>query len=88
MNRLPALRNGTGWSTALSSALACLDTDEDAYALPDGVVAEQIAALLALAVGPQIHATSGTEKLLARIRASIRDRCVMSRGSPRRPSRR
>ncbi len=68
-------RNGAGWSTPLSSALACLDTDKDSLALPEGVVAEQIAALFALAAGPQIHASSGTEKLLQRIRSSIRERC-------------
>jgi AraC-like DNA-binding protein len=66
---------GTGWSTPLSSALACLDTNEDELALPEGVVAEQIAALLALAAGPQVQASSGTDKLLLRIRSSIRERC-------------
>ena len=76
-------RNGAGWSTALSSAMTCLDTPEDdSLALPEGVVAEQIAALLALAAGPQVHASSGTEKLLSRIRASIRDRCHESGLTP------
>jgi AraC-like DNA-binding protein len=68
-------KNGTGWNTALSSALACLDTDVDQLALPEGVVAEQMAALLALAAGPQIHASRGTDKLLQRIRSSLRERC-------------
>jgi AraC-like DNA-binding protein len=67
-------RSGAGWSTALSAALANLDTDEE-YALPPGVVAEQIAALLALAAGPELHASSGSEKLLKRILSTIRDRC-------------
>ena len=70
------LRSGAGWSTALSAALANLDTDRDQeYALPEGVVAEQIAALLALAAGPDTHVTRGSEKLLIRIRRTIRDRC-------------
>jgi AraC-like DNA-binding protein len=67
-------RSGVGWSTALSAALANLDSDEE-LALPPGVVAEQIAALLALAAGPEIHASSGSEKLLKRILSTIRDRC-------------
>jgi len=69
-------RSGAGWSTALSAALANLDTDRDEeLALPAGAVAEQIAALLALAAGPDVHASTGTEKLLNRIRRTIRDRC-------------
>jgi AraC-like DNA-binding protein len=67
-------RSGAGWSTALSAALANLDSDEE-FALPPGVVAEQIAALLALAAGPEMHASSGSEKLLKRILSTIRDRC-------------
>ena len=68
-------RSGAGWSTALSAALANLDTDRDEeLALPAGAVAEQIAALLALAAGPDAHASTGTEKLLNRIRRTIRDR--------------
>jgi AraC-like DNA-binding protein len=38
-------------------------------------VAEQVAALLALAAGPETHATSVTDKLLVRIRRTIRERC-------------
>jgi AraC-like DNA-binding protein len=69
-------RSGTGWSTALCAALANLDTDrEQELALPEGVVAEQIAALLALAAGPDIHVSRGSDKLLNRIRRTIRDRC-------------
>jgi AraC family transcriptional regulator, positive regulator of tynA and feaB len=72
------LRSGTGWSTALGAALATLDTDrEEELALPEGVVAEQIAALLALAAGPGARASRGSEKLLNRIRQTIRDRCHM-----------
>jgi len=70
------LRSGAGWSTALSAALANLDTDRAVkLALPDDVVAEQIAGLLALAVGPETHVPKGSEKLLDRIRRTIRERC-------------
>jgi AraC-like DNA-binding protein len=70
------LRFGTGWSNTLSAALANLDTErEEEFALPEGVVAEQIAALLALAAGPDTRASRASEKLLNRIRGTIRDRC-------------
>lgn len=69
-------RSGTGWSSALCAALANLDTDhEEEFALPEGVVAEQIAALLALAAGPDAQVSRGSDKLLNRIRRTIRDRC-------------
>lgn len=77
------LRSGAGWSAALSAALANLDTDSDQeLALPAGVVAEQIAALLALAAGPQTNAAKGSEKLLHRIRRSIHERCQESGLTP------
>lgn len=70
------LRSGASWSNALSAALANFDTDDDqALALPDSVVAEHIAVLLALAAGPDAHVSRGSEKLLNRIRRTIRDRC-------------
>jgi AraC-like DNA-binding protein len=71
------LRAGSGgWSATLASALANLDTErEQELALPEGVVAEQIAALLALAAGPEAHVSRTSEKLLNRIRRTIRDRC-------------
>jgi AraC-like DNA-binding protein len=69
-------RSGTGWSNTLCAALANLDTDvEQDLALPEGVVAEQIAALLALAAGPDAHVSRASEKLLNRIRGTMRDRC-------------
>lgn len=69
------LRASGGWSDALCAALATFDTeDEEHLALPEGVVAEQIAGLLALAAGPRAHASRATEKLLQRIRRTIRDR--------------
>ena len=70
------LRPTSGWGAALSAAMSALDRDNDAeLALPNGLVAEQIAALLALATGPAMQVSRGTEKLLGRIRGSIRDRC-------------
>src|SRR5262249_27885970 len=50
----------TGWGAALSAALASLDTDweEQDLALPESVVAEQMAALLALAAGPGAQAST------------------------------
>jgi AraC-like DNA-binding protein len=70
------LRAVNGWNATLSTALASFDTDDpEELALPEGVVAEQIAALLALAAGPDAHVARGSEKLLNRIRRSIRDRC-------------
>jgi AraC-like DNA-binding protein len=69
-------RPDNGWSNALCAALANLDTDrDDALALPPGTVAEQIAALLALAAGPDAHVATATEKLFGRIKRTIRDRC-------------
>jgi AraC-like DNA-binding protein len=77
------LRSNSGWSGALCAAVASLDTDTDEdLALPPGTVAEQMAALLALAAGPEAQAASGTEKLFARIRRTIRDRCHEAGLSP------
>jgi AraC-like DNA-binding protein len=76
-------RSGSGWSNALCAALASLDTDwEEELALPEGVVVEQIAALLALAAGPSVRASRGSEKLLNRIRRTMRDRCHEARVTP------
>jgi AraC-like DNA-binding protein len=70
------LRSGAGWSNALCAAVASLDTHtgED-LALPAGTVAEQIAALLALAAGPDTQVSTASEKLFQRIQRTIRDRC-------------
>jgi transcriptional regulator GlxA family with amidase domain len=49
--------SGAGWSGALNAALASLDVHTvGQLALPAGVVAEQVAALLALAAGPDVQA--------------------------------
>jgi AraC-like DNA-binding protein len=70
------IRPDGAWGTVLASALATLDSvDSGEFALPPSVVAEQVAGLLALAVGPEAHALSPSDKLLNRIRGTIRDRC-------------
>ena len=72
----PLRSDSGGWSAALCAALTNFDTEQEMdLALPDGVVAEQIAALLALAVGPGTHVPHRSEKLLNRIRHTLRDRC-------------
>jgi AraC family transcriptional activator of tynA and feaB len=49
------LRPDRGWSAALTAAIAALQPTELSHlALPPGVVAEQVASLLALAAGPDI----------------------------------
>lgn len=69
-------RSGAGWGAALSAALANLDVrGTEELALPAGVVAEQITALLALAAGSGSQPASASEKLLARLKRSLRDAC-------------
>ncbi len=69
------LRTGSGWSHVLGAALASLDTERDEQlALPAGTVAEQVAALLALAAGPEQQALRGSQKLLRRVLGTMRDR--------------
>lgn len=71
-----AFPSAAGWGTALAAVLANLDTDMEAeLALPDSVVAEQVAALLALAAGPNDHVTSGRDKIRSRLTRTLRDRC-------------
>lgn len=66
-----------GWGAALSVALANLEAaTEHPLALPAGVIAEQIAALFALAAGPDSQVSSPADKLLSRLKQSIRDRCL------------
>jgi len=66
----------SGWGAALAAALASLETmHEEPLALPEGAVAEQIAALLALAAGPSARQLTATGKLFNRIQRTIRDRC-------------
>jgi AraC-like DNA-binding protein len=68
--------SSAGWGAALSLCLANLDTDDEPeLAVPAGLVAEEIATLLALAAGPGAQAATPSEKLLARLRRTLRDRC-------------
>jgi AraC family transcriptional regulator, positive regulator of tynA and feaB len=70
------LHPGQGWSAALTAALAALQPNEmNQFALPQGVVAEQVAALLALAAGPGVGAAgSRPDQLSVRLRQALRDR--------------
>lgn len=65
---------GPGWSTALNAALSSLDLESSRHlALPGRDVAEQLAALLALAAGPpaeEMHRMSRLDQL----RLALRDR--------------
>jgi AraC-like DNA-binding protein len=70
------IRREFAWSNVLAAVFANLpSTLNEDLALPPGAIAEQIAVLLALAAGPEIHAASPSDKLLARVRRTIRDRC-------------
>jgi AraC family transcriptional regulator, positive regulator of tynA and feaB len=64
-----------GWSAALSAAMSNLEiADPWALALPPGVVAEQLAALLALAAGPDAQPSTAATKLVTRLKRTIRER--------------
>src|SRR5512139_1911674 len=70
------IRPDGAWGSVLSTALATLDSGhEDDFALPPSAVAEQFASLLALAAGPETQALTPSEKLLNRIRGTLRDGC-------------
>lgn len=74
---------GQGWSGALSAALGSLDRfPATELALPPGTVAEHLAGLLALAAGPDVLAKSGSEKLLHRLQATLRERLTEAALSP------
>jgi AraC-like DNA-binding protein len=69
-------RSGEGWGGALSAALAGLDgVTETELALPPGTVAEQLAGLVALAVGPQARATRPADRRYRQLQAHLRERC-------------
>jgi AraC-like DNA-binding protein len=69
------LHPDSGWSAALSAALAALQPDGlGELALPPGVVAEQIASLLALAGGPIEADSLRPEALADRLFRQLRDR--------------
>lgn len=65
----------TSWGAALSATLAALQPIElGQLALPPGVVAEQVAALLALAAGPPPAESLRSDGLLHRLQRLLRDR--------------
>jgi AraC family transcriptional activator of tynA and feaB len=64
-----------GWAAALSAAVDNLRPDSlDGLPVPAGVVAEQVATLLALAGGPVHPAPSRSEQLYVRLGRALRDR--------------
>lgn len=66
--------SGPGWSSALNAALASIDVDTCAdLALPQSAVAEQVAALLALAAGRDI-VVAGRSTLLNQLLGTLHDR--------------
>ncbi len=70
-----ALKPQGGWSQALAAAVGSLRPDNlDVLSLPRGVVAEQIAALLALTVGRGIPKPSYRDQLQAHIVRTLHDR--------------
>ena len=72
-----ALSGSSGWGKALSAALSNLTADcSDSFALPAGIVADQLAALLALATERDQTLTTSTEKLTLRIVRKMRDHCL------------
>jgi AraC family transcriptional regulator, positive regulator of tynA and feaB len=78
-----ALRPNNGWSSALAAVLANLRPDTlEALSLPRGVVAEQIAALLALTAGRAIPQPSYRDQLHARIVRTLHDRYYEASLSP------
>ena len=65
---------GAGWSGALCAAVASLDVDScDQLALPRGEVADHIAALLRLALGPQPRDSVGGQHLRDRLLRAVRN---------------
>ncbi|MGH8150010.1 MAG: AraC family transcriptional regulator [Steroidobacteraceae bacterium] len=69
------LRPRSGWPSALGAALGNLQPgDLDCLSLPRGIVAEQIAALLALAAGRPVPPLSRRDQLYASVLRTLRDR--------------
>ena len=65
---------GVGWSAALCAAVASLEVDScDHLALPRGEVADHIAALLKLALGPQPRDCAGGRHLQSRLIRTVRN---------------
>jgi AraC family transcriptional regulator, positive regulator of tynA and feaB len=77
-----AFSPGQGWGGALCAAMAGLDgCVESDLALPAGTVADQLAGLVALAVGPQAHARPA-DRLYRQLHGALRERCLESTLSP------
>ncbi|HVW71272.1 MAG TPA: AraC family transcriptional regulator [Steroidobacteraceae bacterium] len=69
------LRPDGSWAGVLTAAVAALQAGElDRLALPPGVVAEQLACLLALAAGPDDPRPSRPDSLTIRLHRALRDR--------------
>ncbi|HEV7138601.1 MAG TPA: AraC family transcriptional regulator [Steroidobacteraceae bacterium] len=66
-----------GWSGALCAAVGSLEIDScDHLALPRGEVAEHIAALLTLALGPEPRDYSGGQRLRERLKRTVGNRLM------------
>jgi AraC family transcriptional regulator, positive regulator of tynA and feaB len=77
---------GRGWSAALNAALGALEIRDirNELALPRDTVAEQIAALLALAVGPEGTTAPGSARLFDELVRTLRNRLHEENLSPQR----
>ena len=74
---------GAGWSGALCAAVGSLEIDScDHLALPRGEVAEHIAGLLRLALGPEARDSDGGRHLRARLMSTLRARLADPHLSP------
>ena len=67
------LFNGGGWSSALCAAVASLDISDN-VALPAGEIAETIATLLKLAIGPESGASLQRPTLFNQLLRTLRNR--------------
>jgi AraC-like DNA-binding protein len=67
------LFNGGGWSSALCAAVASLDISDN-VALPGGEIAETIATLLKLAIGPDAEASLQRPTLFNQLLRTLRNR--------------
>lgn len=71
---VPRPFGGAGWSGALCAAVASLDIHScDHLALPRGEVADHIAGLLKLALGPELQDSADSQHLHERLMRTVRD---------------
>lgn len=69
-------RAGDGWGGAVSAAVSNLDChSETELALPSGTVADQLAGLISLAVGPHASAPRSADRLYRQLQHGLRERC-------------